>query len=205
MRTVCFIRHAKSTSFYPSYDKFPFEEFCRLAKGELDQGLNPESRTQILAKLKAENRQYDVIFYSPTRRAKQTAEIIKENTNNNDLKIIENLNLKEIYFDPHFFTTADEFRARGMPIIRESLYNFMMQEKERVESVSDVYSRIKHLENNLKDCPYQSILCITHSFFMRVLPHYFLKNKKSPKEISAEVLIKTIDYNYLDGFVFKLD
>lgn len=204
MKTIYFIRHAKSTSLYLNYDKFPFKEFCRLAKGELDQDLNPESKTQILEKLKAENRQYDAIFYSPTRRAEQTAEIIKENTND-DLRIIENLGLKEIYFDPHFLTTADEFRARGMPVIRESLYNFMMQEREGVESVINVYSRIKHLEKSLKDCPYQSILCITHSFFMRVLLHYFLKNKKSPKEISAEVLIETIDYNYLDGFVFKLD
>lgn len=204
MKAVYFIRHAKSTSLYLNYDKFPFKEFCRLAKGELDQGLNPESRTQILEKLKAENRQYDVVFYSPTRRSKQTAEIIKENTNN-DLRITKNLDLKEIYFDPCFLITDDEFRARGMPVIRESLYNFMMQGKEGVESVSDVYLRIKRLEKNLTDCPYQSILCITHSFFMRVLFQYFLNNKKCPKEISAEVLIKTIDYNYLDGFVFKLD
>ncbi len=204
MKTVCFIRHAKSTNLYLNYEGFPFEEFCRLAKGELDQSLNPESKAQILEKLKAVSRRYDVIFYSPARRAKETSKIIKENTDNN-LKIIENLDLKEIYFDPYFLTSADEFSARGMPAIRESLYNFMMQGKEGVESVSDVYLRIKHLEKNLKDCPYQSILCITHSFFMRVLFHYFLKNKKNPKEISAVMLTKTIDYNYLDGFVFKLD
>lgn len=72
------------------------------------------------------------------------------------------------------------------------------------ESLKDALKRSKALKTQLKELPYQNILCITHSFYMRVLRLFFLENLTQDKDIGVLKLINTLDHSYLDGFETRL-
>ena len=72
------------------------------------------------------------------------------------------------------------------------------------EDLDEVLFRAQKLKNELLRLPHNNILCITHSFYMRVLRLFYLENITKSKEISIEKLTNTIDHNYLEGFEINI-
>jgi len=200
MKKIKFIRHSKPADPYVDYTKLAFSQICDLATDRFSPDIHSDSLKLILEKFThSEIEKFDLIFCSYSKRTIQTAELI-QSLNKKKLAIKKSKNLAEIFFDPSVLTSEEEFLKKGLVEIRESLFKGMKREIGGVESLDRTVKRIKHLGGKLIKLPYKNILCITHSFYMRVLRLYFLENLKTSREISIDKLMNTIDYRYLEGF-----
>jgi broad specificity phosphatase PhoE len=151
---------------------------------------------------KKELKSFDLILCSRSNRTAQTANLILKLTNQN-LEIKKTNNLSEIFFNPQILTNQKEFKKQGLEIIRTSLF-YGMKGGCGAEDLDEVLFRAQKLKNELLRLPHNNILCITHSFYMRVLRLFYLENITKSKEISIEKLTNTIDHNYLEGFEINI-
>ena len=203
MKLVKFIRHSKLECPYDNYSRLTFSQICGLATGKIMPGIHPESQKILLEKFDIKQlKSFDLILCSQSKRTKQTAGLIFK-LRNKHLEIKKSNNLSEIFFDPSLFTSKEEFAKHGLGVIRKSLFH-EMKNGIGAENLDEVLDRAKKLKNELIKLPYDNILCITHSFYMRVLRLFFLENMTDSRRISESKLIKTIDHHCLEGFEINL-
>lgn len=203
MKKIKFIRHSKLEHPYDDYSLLTFSEICGLATGVITPNIHPESHKMILQKNNIKQlKSYDFILCSKSKRTEQTAKFILK-LRNKPLKFKKSDNLSEIFFDPAIFTSEDEFIKHGLSVIRKSLFHGM-KSKIGAESLDEVLTRAQRLKDELIKLPYDNILCVTHSFYMRVLRIFFLDNLTNSHDISELKLMNTIDHNYLEGFEIVL-
>ena len=104
--------------------------------------------------------------------------------------------LSEIYFDPDILTTERQFQQEGLMAIRTQIYQSSLSEGRGVESFASVLKRVNDLTRTIHELSSENILCITHSFYMRVLIQILLEHK-TPVNIRHEDLFNTVNYSYL--------
>lgn len=203
MKMIHFIRHSKLIDKFSDYSKLSFDEFSKIATGEMQPAIATISEeffnTSYIHKHAIT---FDHILCATSLRAQQTATMIS-NILQRDIVVVKTTLLNEIKFDPRLLTNEEYFKKNGMDEIRVSLFNGMLTGKG-AESIESIYKRIDDLKEILREQTDSSILCITHSFFMRVLRLYFLE-KKRVEEVTPEKLFETHDHTYLDGFSIQLD
>ncbi len=203
MKKIKFIRHSRLESPYSDYSQLTFNQVCGLATCKITPNISSESREILLEKFdKQQLRSFKIILCSYSNRTEQTAKLITKVTGK-DHKFDKTNNLSEIFFDPAILINEEDFTKRGFTSIREALFHGMKTGKG-AERLNEVLSRIKKLKAELLSLPYDNILCITHSFYMRVLRLYFLENLTESHQISESKLLDTIDHNYLEGFEIYL-
>lgn len=203
MKKIKFIRHSKLEYPYDAYSLLSFSEISGLATGRITPSIHPESQKILSKKYDRETLEsFDVILCSQSNRTKQTARLILKLANKN-LEIRKTNNLSEILFDPEILTNQEEFVKQGLGVIRTSLFHGM-KGGVGAESLDKVLLRVNKLKSELLKLPYDNILCITHSFYMRVLRLFFLDKLTTSCIISELKLMNTIDHNYLEGFEIEL-
>lgn len=203
MKKIKFIRHCKPANPYTDYTKLTFAQICDLATDRFTPDIHPDSLGLILEKFAhSELKKFDLILCSYSRRTIQTAELI-QSLSRRRLGIRKSENLAEIFFDPSILTTEQKFLHNGFIEIRKSLFEGM-KKGLGAEPLDKTLKRAKYLERELKQLFYKNILCVSHSFYMRVLRLYFLEGLKRSQEISVNKLIKTMDHRYLEGFEIYL-
>jgi len=199
MKKIKFIRHSKLECPYDDYSQLTFSQICGLATGRLMPGIHTESQKMLIERLDTkELKSFDFILCSQSRRTRQTAKLICK-LSGKHLEVKETDNLSEIFFDPAVLTSKNEFTQHGLAVIRKSLFHGM-KNKTGAESLDEVLNRAQKLKNELMKSPHDNILCITHSFYMRVLRLFFLDRLTTSRMISELKLMNTIDHNYLEGF-----
>ena len=203
MKKINFIRHSKSANPYTNYAKLTFTQICDLATDSFTPEIHFDTLRMILEKFThSELKKFDLMLCSPSKRTIQTAKLI-QSLGKKGLEIRESENLSEIFFDPSILTTEKRFLQKGFIEIRKSLFEGM-KKGLGADSLNKILRRVKSLERELKQLPYKNILCVSHSFYMRVLRLYFLENLKRGQEISVNKLMDTIDHRYLEGFEIYL-
>lgn len=203
MKKITFIRHSKLKPPYDDYSLSSFDEISGLATERITPDIHPESQKMLLEKYsKKELESFDLILCSRSNRTEQTARLILKLANKN-LKIRKTNNLSEIFFDPKILSSQEEFSKQGLRVIRTSLFRGM-KIGVGAENLDEVLFRAQKLKSELLRLPRSNILCITHSFYMRVLRLFFLVKITKSKDISIEKLTNTIDHNYLEGFEINL-
>lgn len=203
MKKITFIRHSKLEHPYDDYSLLTFSEISGLATDRIMPNIHPESQKMLLEKYdKKELKSFDSILCSQSNRTEQTARLILKLANKN-LKIRKTNNLSEIFFDPKILTNQEEFAKQGLGVIRTSLFRGM-KGGVGAESLDEVLLRVQKLKNELLKLPHDNILCITHSFYMRVLRLFFLEKLTKNCAISESKLMNTIDHHYLEGFKIYL-
>lgn len=203
MKKVKFIRHSKQADPYTDYTKLTFAQICDLATDRFTPNIHPDSLRLILERFThRELKKFDLILCSHSKRTIQTAELI-QSLSKKRLKIKKSENLAEIFFDPSILTTEEKFLRKGFIEIRKSLFRGMKRGLG-ADSLDKTLRRAESLERELRQLPYENILCVSHSFYMRVLRLYFLKNLKRSWEISVNKLMNIIDHRYLEGFKIYL-
>lgn len=198
MKKIMFLRHAKLAVPFNDYNKLTFAQICQLGMADIDPSINKKGSAKQMNNLKKSLAKTEVIYRSSSLRSEQTAELIKNFLNRN-IPILENKNLNEIYFNLSLLMTREEFIKNRMLAIRKSIFRGM-RSGQGVESLERVIGKIRDLEKQLMASKNQYILCITHSFFMRVLRVYFLEDMVDSRRISELKLMNTIDHHYLEGF-----
>jgi broad specificity phosphatase PhoE len=200
MKTIKFIRHNRLAAPYDDYSRLAFKEICGLATHITDPAIQNITSSDIAQKMA--DFVPDAILSSDSKRTVQTARIIAEAIGN-PTTIAQSKNLREIYFDPSALIKDSEYASGGMPAVRTSLFNAMIDGRG-AESITDIMKRIVRLEKELRNTKARQILCVTHSFYMRVLRLYFLSKITHPEDITPDLLLKTIDHDYLEGFEITL-
>lgn len=203
MKKIYFVRHSQLTPPFNDYSKLNFNQICDLATHRVTPSIHPDSFKMIAAKFDPKYlKSIDLILCSTSNRTLQTAELISK-LSNKPIQIIETDDLSEIFFDPAILTNQKEFDKNGMTAIRQSLFHGMKSEGE-ADSLGKTLLRAQKLKEELLKLPYQNILCISHSFYMRVLRLFFLENLTLDQNITESKLMETTDHPYLEGFEIKL-
>jgi len=203
MKRVKFIRHSELEHPYDDYSHLTFNQICGLATGRLSPGIHTDSQKMLIEKLNTkELKSFDLILCSQSRRTIQTAILIRK-LSGKQMKIKKTANLSEIYFDPSVLISKDEFTKHGLSSIRISVFHGM-KDNTGAESLDEVLNHAQKLKDELKMLPHDNILCITHSFYMRVIRLFFLDKLTASRTISVKKLMNTIDHNYLEGFEIEL-
>ena len=204
MKSVIFIRHCRLGDPYSDYNTLSLEQLRDLGTGQADPDIHPDSRRMIAERFTCEELQtFDMILCAPSRRACQTAEMIKHQSQR-DLEIRQTDTLKEIFFDLEALTCEEQFAQNGLQEIRSALCSGLVQKASGAESLEKLLRRTGTLLEILEQLPYANVLCVTHSFFMRVLRLYFLENRTCSQDITVHQLMNALDHTYLDGFALTL-
>lgn len=204
MKTVVFRRHSRLGAPYNDYTKLSFDQYRDLGLCRVDPDIDKQSLQLIAEKSVLEElRGIDLIVCSPMKRAQQTSTLIRS-LYPNTMGIRKSDTLKEIFFDLAFLLPRTSYAQGELASIREVLFRKLINTEHGVEPLTDLFQRIRALENMLIHSQYERILCITHGFYMRILHLYYLEHILHPEDVSVEKLRNVYNYDYLEGFTISL-
>ena len=171
---VWFLRHGKTPFDYENseYDDF-IEMLCngyntRLSK---DHGLD----------LSIFPKKVDFVGYSPFIRAYETAKLLTENIIVGEFDELEFLS--EVKFSRDILKRSEfDSLANNRKDILERWYNG----RNMAETVRDSFKRVREVENFLLHKNYQTVILVTHGWFLRLLELYFVHGKRFYDEVSLE-------------------
>lgn len=157
---------------------------AKILQGQTEEAdLNAEGIAQAKASIEFVANDISVIFSSPLRRAKQTAEIIAQNINK---KIIIRDELKE----KHYGSLSGKTRDEGIRITGHSTMDLNLTldlTEYGGESVQDVKIRIKRFFEDLKRDYVQEVpLIVTHLGIIRVI-HQMLRGHELAEVANASI------------------
>ncbi len=199
MKKITFIRHSQLKAPYNDYSKLTFSQISDLATGVISPDINSNTKNILLKEHRIEKLQeYEYVFCSLSKRTEQTASLIR-NVANSNFQIHKTDMISEIYFDPKILMTEKDYKGAGMTAVRSSLFKGM-KNGNGAESFENVFKRIILLKNTIEKVPYNNVLCITHSFYMRFLHQFFMENVTEASILDENTIMNTIDYHYLQGF-----
>ncbi|MBI4132971.1 MAG: histidine phosphatase family protein [Candidatus Sungbacteria bacterium] len=211
---IYIIRHSKLDVPYQSHLEMPYEVLADLASGKLDPGIAPGSRELFFeaAGSVLPLNQVGAIYYNnsgkQSRRSKESAELVQsiiKEKHARGVSLIGNPDIKEVDFDLTKILPKEEFEKHGMPAIRSALYKAEIDGRV-VESIADMYARIERIFTLLKqhESKGETVLIISHDFFMRVMEVYATMTKKAD-EVKLQYLERTILNTYFRGFGASYD
>ena len=124
---------------------------------------------------------FDVCFSSPLDRAKSTAELVLQNSNNNNVEIIFDDRLKEINMGIYEGKKIkpDELEV---PIIKILLFKYNAYLSGRFkggETAKEVSKRTQSFLKELSKKNYENVLVSTHGCALRAMLNMLYKNKFS--------------------------
>jgi len=137
-------------------------------------------------------KKYSCIFISSTARARGTAKFLMENNFlSKNAVVLENSMLNEIKFDMKKLCTQKEYEYYGSAIVRQRFIEAFIDDtlgetrKGMERKCIKLHYKLKKMKSN-----HESILIISHTFFIKIFLIY-LKNKKLFQK--PEILKKFID------------
>lgn len=200
-KEVYFIRHGKLLLNYKNHADMPMHILADLASKKIDppidslflkKNINKLSKIIPFGKL-------DVIYASPSKRCRESAEFISDYINKKDNKkipIITSLELKEVKFDLHKI-----YKGKNKVVFKnlnDDVFKAMVTGVGS-ESAKTAQMRINKFMNKIKKNKSKRILVISHDFVMRVIEIY-AKNNGAKGGISLVNLKDTQRNDYLNGF-----
>lgn len=183
-QTIYFIRGApykylvKGENLYRSFDK--------VARKDFDPDLTSESKRFFFKNIPKDILSSNLIFHSPNKRSKNTALLISRNVTELNL-------LSEINYSMKNFISEDEFFKDSKPNVNRARKSFFygLINNKLIEKYEEVIKRIEKLLIICCSSKKESILFISHGFFMKVIEVYI---KDSKIKNDPNLLL-----NYFDG------
>ena len=184
------MRHGFLKDKYSDYSKLGFEDLENLLTNKVFPHIDKEKTKAVLTKKPFIN-DVGFVISSDESRAIETADIVKELIN---IDYIESNLLNEIGFEEGIISKEDvnlhdfnHIRRRVLTQFFNSLYS---------EKFEDVVSRFLDFIDYLKTLNYNTILCITHGWFMRLI--YIYSVRGSLDDISLKDLLEAKIPGFLD-------
>jgi len=172
---VWFLRHGR-TCF--NYDTDKYEDFVQMLCNGHDTPLD-EDHGIVFDALPG---RVDLVCHSPIKRAVETADVLRGTLNVGRIEQMDSLH--EVYFDKNIilkseFTNLQQIR----PAILKRWYNG----RNKAETFKDSLARVKEIETFLSERRENTIILITHGWFLRLLEIYFIQGKHT--EITLEDIL----------------
>jgi broad specificity phosphatase PhoE len=197
---VIFIRHADLKYPYNDYDRLSLKQLDLLATEKTQPHINDRlARSKIKTHLAdgfLVKNGVDAICYSSAPRAKQTAAILADMLNVSETKELDYL--REIGFSPKKLVSSLTFKRSGMNAVREAVYRAIEQDTAD-ETTKELVARIGQIKKLLDEHKSQTIVVVTHGFFMRLLQIALLHNKLT---FSVSDQKQAVNHDYLQGFTY---
>ena len=177
---VWFLRHGK-TPF--NYENNQYDDFIQM----LCNGYSTPLAEDPGIDFKSLPKRVDLIGYSPTTRAIETAEVLRKKL---DVKQMEELEfLHEVKFDrdiilPQEYTSLAENRKD----ILERWYS----NRNTAEVFEYSLARVRTIESFLSERWEKTIILITHGWFLRLLELYFVQGKHTDITIEDVLKVKPV-------------
>jgi broad specificity phosphatase PhoE len=162
---VWFLRHGKTTF---NYEDSTYDDFIRM----LCDGHKTPLAEDPGIDLKSLPKQVDLVCYSPIRRSVETAKILQSKV---EVKSMEPLELlREVRFDcdiilPQEYTSL----AGSRKVILERWYSGRNQR----ETLEVSLARVKKIESYLSERQAETVILVTHGWFLRLLEINFVQGK----------------------------
>jgi broad specificity phosphatase PhoE len=197
-KKIFFMRHGKALH-NTDYEYLNYEEFMgfMLKINDERHGLTKEYKENFKVADKIKN--VDIIYHSPFRRARETAELIQEKLHHK-VEIENEPLLAEIAFSENIITEAEFLKFGGLKGCR-SLILKRWHDNENSETFSDSKKRLLELDKKLNSTPRQNILLITHGWYLRLIVPYYQQGKQN---ITLEDLLNAHRYDYGQFFEYDL-
>lgn len=191
MTVIYFTRHGQTTW-----------NLEKRLQGKGNSELTDEGIKQAEAlRYRLDNQDIDVIYSSPLKRAKETANIIKGNRN---IDVILEEGLQEINFGEYEGHTEEELLREGKgKEISPILKGDMQLRAPGGESLEEVYKRVyKALDTILQREKDKRILIVAHGITSKAIVSYFKEEDEFFKEILGQgSLSKVVEVN--SKYVFE--
>jgi broad specificity phosphatase PhoE len=196
---ITFLRHGALLSPYDNYNSLTLSALSQLARQDIDPSIDPSKIFDQLTHANHILRRYDALFVSESQRTSDTAcKLAKKIKLPTQVKLKE---LNEILFDPSKLVTETEYQNDKLVIIRQKLFESLVNDSN-LESGKKVIDRVHKLNQILKLSDGDSVLVITHGFFMRYLDIFY---RQKSLDFSEAALNQAINYDYTSGFTVIID
>lgn len=195
----------KTAEYNPIYDgPSKYESLDLITTFQFSPGItHPKKVISILNLDKLEGVQ--IIVHSSLRRARETAKAISSIMKNNS-EILESNALDEVRFSLKNLVSAEEYEKNGSNLVRQRFIEAFIEDA-LLEKRGQIFGRILTLGRLLRglNAPDgKKILCVSHSFFMKILAVFL----KEPKFFDSPVLLrkyfnpKKRTFEFCQGFEF---
>lgn len=148
----------------------------------------------------------EVILCSELKRTRKTAGVIKGIINDQTIRMVPTHLLNEVKFSMKVLVTEEEYKTHGSNIVRERFIEHFIADT-LLESRKEIFERIQNLMELLNDrYRGKKVLCVSHSFFMKILSVY-LKDKKlfeDPRVLKKYLDPKKRTFGFCEGFEFTV-
>ena len=193
-KSVKFVRHYRKLE-EPYLDGKCISPKCYsdLSLGKVDPSIHPDfvkEANRIFSKDTFSNT--ELILTSPLKRAMETAEVLKAVYDIHGTVQVSQ-NLTEIFWDPASImselgitTLTDQNKADIFKMRTKKFFNLSAP-----KTLIDALVQLNGLRDELIAYPQTHILCVTHSFFLRLIKLYFVDNKRSEGDFTEDMLLKT--------------
>lgn len=196
---ITFLRHGSLLNPFHDYNKLSLHELSQLARQEADPLVDASNINEGMCEKDYLLKKYDVLYVSESQRTSDTAdELSKIISLPPKIKLKE---LNEIVFDPSKLVTENEYQNEKLAAIRKSLFKALTN-NSNIETGEEVVQRIKKLGKILKKTQADTVLVITHGFFMRYLDIFY---RQKSQDFSVDALNQAINYDYVSGFTVLVD
>lgn len=204
MKQICFIRHLRTEDGMGNHAALPLTTLQNLATHVISPNIDESKFSAAKEFLQREGiRKVSKILHSRIKRTKQTALLLAEELTCDKSNIQEVASLDEMFFQPAQLITENEWKEVGMEKLRMAVYKATLTGKG-AESVTSIYKRMYSLEKKLQSGPEESIICVTHGFYMRFLEIYFSKGKKDEKSVTITDINNATIFDYGTGFTVTI-
>ena len=205
---IFFIRHGKVDLPYRDHSEMPYEVLDDLATSTIDPGLDSTCEhlfSQVAEQLPVA--EISTIYFNDSgyqsNRSEKSAQLIRgyiQRHFDRAVPLVGNSDLREVRFSVKALVTKERFQKEGMPAIRTALYQDQIDGRQS-ESIRELYTRINSIFTLLEKHRRldETVLLVSHDFFMRVIDVYLNKTKKAA-EVQLADLEKTALNSYFQGF-----
>ncbi len=189
---IRFIKIAKYGSGVPVCSKYQF--YCQSTMRLID----PDIDLPISYQYTHRRESFGLVYASPMKRSMSSAKYLGE-------RVIALDQLAEIIFDLGSLLTSDEYLIYGSKLVRERFANAFIRD-ELIESRKQIISRAHYLIKYLSKKNEDEAVCVSHSFFMKVVEAEYRGSDllRHPELIEQFIVPNDKTYQFGDGFIINV-
>ncbi len=195
MKKIIFMRHGYLEDKYKDYSKLDFDEFENLLTKKVNPKINKE-KTKSFLKYKKCLSDVNFVICSNQNRGIETAQIVNEITHINfeSSSLLNEVNFIKGIINQEDIVDFNNLRTKILTQFYNSCYS---------ENFEAVKIRFLDFLNYVKGLDYDTILCITHGWFMRLI--YIYSIKSALKDVSLKDLLEAKVTDFLDTIEISIE
>lgn len=190
---------------FDNWVNMTYEQSVGLSKGEFSSGISDDIDKYFNENYSINDfSKFELIITSPVERAAQTAVFLKSKIQD-EVEILESNDIREVTWDLSDFIPKaryEESKSFGKYDIGNKRVEAFINSNSPT-TLNEVKERINKFEHYLLSREEQNIICVTHSFLMKVIYIHFVLGVNFD-DFKVEDFNYDFPIKYLKGFEIKL-